>query len=267
MRSDEELDHGSGRVDPKDWKYPSPSEPGWHVVASPENSACKVTSAFRLNLPRGDHYNLSDDRLEMNGVVIEGSVSILHAKGRRRLGKFDSFYLPAAESLQIEAIDEAILYLGGGPYEGTGGFFVRAYESGLPEGEIHQTHGTPPYQRDVFMTLNQETPASRMINGITWGAPGMWTSWPPHQHTEDLEEVYCYFDIPTDSFALHLSSRLPGTIEAVHPVSSGDFVIIPEGYHPTVGAPGTRSSYFWIMVAHRHASRSYELAKSDFGDA
>jgi 5-deoxy-glucuronate isomerase len=93
----------------------------------------------------------------------------------------------------------------------------------------------------------------------------MWTSWPPHQHTEDLEEVYCYFDLPTPRFALHLSSRTPGIIEAVHPVSTGDFVIIPEGYHPTVGSPGGRSSYFWIMVAHRKESRSYELAKADFG--
>lgn len=115
------------------------------------------------------------------------------------------------------------------------------------------------------MTLNQETPASRMINGLTWGAPGMWTSWPPHQHSADLEEVYCYFDLAPPEFALHLSSRSPGVIEAVHPVSTGDFVIIPEGYHPTVGSPGARSSYFWIMVAHRRESRSYELAKADFG--
>lgn len=264
MRSDETTGPTNGRVDPKDWKYPSPSEPGWHAVVSPANSVCKVTSAFRLNLPKDERYTLSDDRLEINGVVIEGSVSISHDEDRRQLGKFDSFYLPAGESLEIEAIDEAILYLGGGPYEGTGGFFVRAYDSDMPKGEIRQTHGAPPYQRDVFMTLNQETPASRMINGITWGAPGMWTSWPPHQHSEDLEEVYCYFDIPDDSFALHLSSRFPGEIEAVHPVRSGDFVIIPEGYHPTVGAPGTRSSYFWIMVAHHHSSRSYQLAKTDF---
>jgi 5-deoxy-glucuronate isomerase len=113
--------------------------------------------------------------------------------------------------------------------------------------------------------LNQETPASRLINGFTWGAPGMWTSWPPHQHSAHLEEVYCYFDIPAPQFALHISSRNAGEVEAVHPVRTGSCVVIPEGYHPTVGTPGVRSSYFWVMGAHSQESRRYDLAKADFG--
>ncbi|MFW6327034.1 MAG: 5-deoxy-glucuronate isomerase, partial [Bacteroidota bacterium] len=88
-------------------------------------------------------------------------------------------------------------------------------------------------------------------------------SWPPHQHTKDLEEVYCYFDIPKPRFALHLASRKPGEVEAVHPVSTGDCVVVPEGYHPTVGAPGTKSCYFWIMAAYSQQSRRYDLAVND----
>jgi 5-deoxy-glucuronate isomerase len=75
-----------------------------------------------------------------------------------------------------------------------------------------------------------------------------------------MEEVYCYFDIPKPEFALHLCSRKSGIIEHVHPVSSGDMVAIPEGYHPTVGIPGSRSNYFRVMVAHSHSSRRYDLA-------
>ena len=37
-------------------------------------------------------------------------------------------------------------------------------------------------QREVFMTLNQEIQASRLIAGLTWGGNGAWTSWPPRGH-------------------------------------------------------------------------------------
>ena len=140
---------------------------------------------------------------------------------------------------------------------------MRKYDLTLPLGNIHQTHGKPPYQREVFMTLAQEDLGSRLICGITEGEPGKWTSWPPHQHSKDLEEIYCYFDIPKPKFALHLSSRKPGEIEEVYPVSSGDFVIVPEGYHPTVGMPGVKSCYFWIMAAFSEKSRRYDLAVND----
>jgi 5-deoxy-glucuronate isomerase len=174
-----------------------------------------------------------------------------------------SIYIPAGEKLIIIAKTNVFMFIGGGPYEGIGEFFIRRYNLNLPKNDIHQVHGEPPFQREVFMTVNQETPASRIIAGVTSGDPGGWTSWPPHQHSNDLEEVYCYFNIPKPKFALHLSSRKPGIIEEIYTVSTGDCVIIPEGYHPTVGIPGVSSCYFWVMVAHSHKQRSYELAVTD----
>lgn len=250
---------------PRNWKYPSSAEPGFHSVISPENSVLKVTWVYRLNLLAGSNYELVHRDLELNAAIISGEGVATYAGSRHQLKKLDSVYLPAGDSVQFHATTNVTCFVGGGPYEGEGEYFVRRFEPEMPLGEIHQIHGEPPFEREVFMTLNQEVPASRMINGFTWGATGMWTSWPPHQHSADLEEVYCYFDLPSPKFALHLSSRVRGSVEAVHPVSSGDCVIIPEGYHPTVGAPGARSSYFWIMVAHRRESRSYELSKTDFG--
>ncbi len=253
------------REHPSEWKYASPGTPGFHAVITPDNSSCRETWAFRLNLPRGERYRLHDTNLEMNAGVVSGALRISHAGESRRIGKLDSFYLPAGDAAELEAEDDAVLFIGGARFEGEGEFLIRRYDPELPIGEIRQIHGEPPFERHVFMTLNQETPASRLICGFTWGNPGAWTSWPPHQHTVDLEEVYCYYDIPAPKFALHLASREPGKIEAVHPVSTGDFIAVPAGYHPTVGMPGIRSSYFWIMAAHRKKSRSYDLAKADGG--
>lgn len=253
-------------LDPRNWHYPSTADPGIQLIVSPYNSACAATWAYRLNLNSGDSFDLSHRDLELNGAVIAGSISLEHGKeASHSLYKLDSFYLPAGDEVRIRAAEDTVIYIGGARYYGIGSYFIRRYEPDMPLGEVHQIHGQPPYEREVFMTVNQEVPASRLIDGFTWGSDGMWTSWPPHQHSADLEEVYCYFDLKRPHFALHLSSRVAGKVEAVHPVSSGDFVVVPEGYHPTVATPGSRSSYFWIMAAHSAESRRYDLAKSDFG--
>jgi 5-deoxy-glucuronate isomerase len=222
-----------------------------------------VTWILRLNLAAHQRHTICEEAIELNGLVFAGEATLVRGGERYALAKYDSFYLPAGDEVEVVASADLSMFLGGGPDEGVGSFFVRPLDLTLPIGDVHQIHGEPPYRREVFMTVNPETPASRMINGITWGDDGRWTSWPPHQHTADLEEVYCYLDIPAPKFALHLASRKPGEVEAVHPVSTGDCVIVPEGYHPTVGMPGVRSSYFWVMVAHKPAGRRYDLAVDD----
>ncbi len=249
---------------PSDWKYASPESEGMHKVITPENSPCKLTWVFRLNISKGKHYILQNTKLELNGVVIHGCIKVTHNKGHAELNKLDSFYLPGDEMLNIDAIQDSIIFIGGSLFEGKGSFYTRMFDLSLPLGHIHQIHGEPPYQREVFMTISQQDEGSRLICGITMGEEGKWTSWPPHQHTNDLEEVYCYFDIPRPKSAFHFSSRKSGEFEFIHPVSTGDFVVIPEGYHPTCGMPGIKSCYFWVMASLSPKSRRYDLAISDF---
>jgi 5-deoxy-glucuronate isomerase len=249
--------------EPKDWNYQSPETNGFHTVVSPTNSICMQTHIFRLNLDKNQSYSLKNDSLELNGTVIEGNVQITFENKTFTLNKCDSFYLPANKELTIKAITSTIIFIGGAIYEGLGDFYVRKFDLECADKNIRQTHGASPFRRDVFMTVSQFDNASRLICGITSGDAGAWTSWPPHQHTKDLEEVYCYFDIPKPKFALHLSSRFNGVVEFVHPVSTGSCVVVPEGYHPTVAMPGVKSCYFWVMVAHTPESRRYDLAVND----
>lgn len=248
---------------PSNWKYTSPEEEGLHKIVTPENSACKITWIYRLNLKKGNDYDLSNEKLELNGTVIKGSLILKHSSDEMLLGRLDSFYLPAKEDITIIALEDCSVFIGGSLYEGKGKFFTRKYDLSIPLGDIHQIHGRPPYKREVFMTIAQQDEGSRLICGITLGEPGAWTSWPPHQHTKDLEEVYCYIDIPKPLSAFHFSSRKDGEFEFVHPVSTGDCVIVPEGYHPTCGMPGVRSCYFWVMAAFHPLNRRYDLAIYD----
>lgn len=249
--------------EPSQWKYISPEVEGFHEVIAPQNSPCKASWFFRLNLAKGKKHQLLNRNLELNAALVKGAAKIHFNNQSDILNKLDSFYLPANQAVVLEALENVVIYIGGGLYEGKGSFFTRKFDSALPLGNIRQVHGQDPYRRDVFMTLAQQDEASRLICGITMGDEGKWTSWPPHQHTKDLEEIYIYFDIPSPKTAFHFASRKPGKVEYVHPVSDGHAVVIPEGYHPTCGMPGVKSCYFWIMAAHSPASRRYDLAIND----
>lgn len=247
------------------WRFASSEEGGLHLVISPENADCESIWIYRLNLKKGEHYTLETGEKEMNGVCVKGSALIAAECFKEQCNWKDSFYLTGEMALKMEALEDCAFYLGAAVEEGYGKPFFRKYDDTLPLGEIHQIHGEGVGKREVFMTLNPEVEASRLICGITTGGNGAWTSWPPHEHEKDLEEVYCYFDMDSPHFGLHLSYINSGDTEGIvaHPVSSGVMVLAPRGYHPTVAAPGTRNTYFWVLAAHSHESRRYDLAVAD----
>lgn len=248
------------------WRVQSPDEPGFHPVITPDQSSCKETQIFRLNLPKNQTYTLTSGELELHPVLISGKAKLSgHPVLSMPLRRFDAFYIPGGDRVSITAVEDCVFYIAGARYEGIGAPLFRAFEPEAPLGDIHQIHGSGVGKREVFMTLSDKDEASRLICGLTWGGAGTWTSWPPHQHENDLEEVYCYFDMPLPHFGLHVSYLKSGKVEDIvtHTVHSGTMVQCPCGYHPTVAAPGTKNSYFWVLGALRHASRSYQLAKLD----
>ncbi len=248
------------------WKFQSPEENGFHKVIESSVADCRVINVSRLNLSQGEKFELRDSELELNAVVIAGSCEIRQSDfGCLTFKKFDSFYIPHGATVEITAIDSCIFYIAGAPCDGIGEPSYRIYDPDLPIGDIHQVHGAGLGRREVSFTLDPGTKASRLICGITFGATGAWTSWPPHQHEKDLEEAYCYFDMPSPKCGFHVSYLESGKLEdaVVHPVHSGSMVIAPRGYHPTCASPSCHNSYFWALAAFTHESRRYDLAILD----
>lgn len=173
--------------------------------------------------------------------------------------------MPGCQSVQIHAEERSIFYIAGAVDEQIGKTLFRKFDISVPLGGIHQIHGSGTAEREVMFTLAPTDDASRLICGLTWGRTGGWTSWPPHQHEKDLEEVYCYFDIPSPKFGFHISYLESGKIEegVVHKVQSGTMVQAPRGYHPTVGTPTIKNAYFWALAAFSHDQRRYDLAVED----
>ncbi len=248
------------------WHTVSPEEPGLHEVIAPGRTSNKAAHILRLNLRPCESFGLDSGDLEMNPVLIAGGCRIEGCGLKDELKKFDSFYVPGHSEITLTAGgDGAVFYIGAAECEGMGRPFLRHFDPDMPIGEIHQIHGEGSGRREVFFTLDEGVPASRLICGLTWGADGMWTSWPPHQHEIQLEEVYCYFDMPSPRAGFHVSYGTDGTFRdpRISVVSSGHMVLAPEGYHPTVASPGTRNAYLWVLAAHSHETRGYHYAKTD----
>lgn len=248
------------------WSVQSSEEPGFHAVITPDRCECHEAQIFRLNLLSDSSYTLETKELEMDIVLISGAAKLSdHSRLGQKMKKFDSFYLPGNDSICITALEDCIFYIAAAKYEGVGQPLFRAFDLSQPIGDIHQIHGSGVGRREVMFTLAPQDPASKLICGLTWGGEGAWTSWPPHQHEKDLEEVYCYFDMPLPHFGFHVSYLKSGEVEDIvtHTVHSGTMVQAPAGYHPTVACPGTRNAYLWVLAAFSQPSRRYDLAVLD----
>lgn len=245
------------------WHKKSTDEIGMQDVIVPNRDETEVLGVSRLNLAPKQEYTLVYENEEMNALVISGSAKI-EMEGRvYDIEKLDSFYAPSEVKVKITANELTSLYIGKAPCEKVGKAFVRKIDFSLPVGDIHQIHGEGSGQREVMFTLAPQDKASRLICGITWSADGAWTSWPPHQHEKDLEEVYCYFDI--EKYGLHFSYTTDSSFDdaVCHIVKDGSMVEAPVGYHPTAAVPGSKNIYFWILGARSQKSRRYDLAISD----
>lgn len=78
---------------------------------------------------------------------------------------------------------------------------------------------------------------------------GNWSSYPPHKHDTEgpgeaiLEEIY-YFE--TEGLAYQ---QVYGTTKVLAQVSTGDVVLVPDGYHgPSIAAPGYDLYYLNVLA-------------------
>ena len=116
---------------------------------------------------------------------------------------------------------------------------------------LHFETGGVSAKRELNVLVGKNIQAGRVMAGVTFSHPGNWTSWPPHEHAAMLEEAYLYIDMPAPSFGIQLvytNSREP---EVATIVRENDIVLMPQGYHPNVAAPGGSINFVWMMAANR----------------
>ena len=137
-----------------------------------------------------------------------------------------------------------------------------------PEDVPTAVRGGDNVSRQINDLLPSDSPVHRLVLVEVYTPSGNWSSYPPHKHDAhieddkgnlleaDLEEVYFYKIDKPDGYAyqrVYTDENSP-LHKAGHPIDAlvraenDCAVLVPEGYHPVVSAPGYMTYYLNVLA-------------------
>jgi 5-deoxy-glucuronate isomerase len=168
------------------------------------------------------------------------------------LGRYDAIYVPRDASIAVApGADGCDLAEISAPVAKRHPVQVVRFADVQKDPGLHFAAGGPSSKRDLNVLIGKNVQAGRIMAGVTFSEQGNWTSWPPHEHAAMLEEAYLYIDMPAPAFGIQLVYTNAREPEVATIVREGDVVMMPQGYHPNVAAPGGSINFLWMMAAHR----------------
>jgi 5-deoxy-glucuronate isomerase len=198
--------------------------------------------------------------METGLICLKGSATIAIANARYEMQPYDALYVPRETPFEVApGIGGCDLAEIAAPVEQPYPVqFVRFADVQQNVG-LHFAAGSDASRRELNILLGKNVQAGRLMAGVTFSQPGNWTSWPPHEHAVLAEEAYLYIDMPHPAFGVQLVYADDKNPELATIVREGDVVLMPQGYHPNVAAPGHPINFLWMMAATR------ELEDRQFG--
>ena len=192
---------------------------------------------------------------ETGFLALAGEAMIELAAAQYRLTPYDALYVPRDTALRIlpGAAGSDLAEISA-PVSGSYPVQFVPFADVRRDPNLHFAAGASSCERDLNIVIGKNVKAGRILAGVTFSKPGNWTSWPPHEHAAMLEEAYLYIAMPEPSWGLQLVYTDAAEPELVTVVREGDVVVMPEGYHPNVAAPGGCINFLWMMAAHEEGS-------------
>jgi 5-deoxy-glucuronate isomerase len=228
------------------------SKLGRFISVTPTNSALEHLNYGRIRLDQ----TVPSVAFETGGretalLCMKGSCDVRIDGERYELGTYDAMYVPRGSSVEVTTTNELDIVECSAEVTGDYPLQIVRYDDVKRDPALKFTAGSTTTTRDLNIIIGKNVQAGRLLAGFTRSAPGNWTSWPPHEHTKLLEELYVYFDMPDPAFGIQLVYTKPERPEFATVVRDGDAVLMPAGYHPNVAAPGHSINFIWMMAAHR----------------
>ena len=257
-------------------------DPDLILSITPELAGWDFISFQARTLAAGQSWSFKTDECELAFVNLTGRYSVESSRGswsgiggRRTVfeGAAHALYLPRHTDFTVSAQE--------------GGEFAVTW---VPTDEDHEPWLIRP--QDVPVSVRGGDNASRQINDLLPpGSPvhrlvlvevytpsGNWSSYPGHKHDvhiedargnlveADLEEVYFYKIDRPEGYAyqrVYTDERSPlhqagYPIDALVRAQDNCAVLVPEGYHPVVSAPGYTTYYLNVL-----AGSAQSLANQD----
>ena len=246
------------------------SHKGRTKAIEPGKTASRYLHYGRIILDAGHSpQHVTTGEMETALICLRGTATVRAEDSTHVLGRYDAIYIPRDVTIDItpgpdgcDLAEIAAPVAKRHPVQ-----FVR-FDDVRKDPGLHFLAGSAASKRDLNVLIGKNVQAGRIMAGVTFSDPGNWTSWPPHEHAAMLEEAYLYIDMPAPSFGVQLVYTNPREPELATIVREGDVVLMPQGYHPNVAAPGGSINFLWMMAANREdADRQYGVVnvQPDFG--
>lgn len=236
---------------------------GRRISITPQNSPMKHLVYGRIildaEMPR---VAFSTGALESGLICLSGECTIRAEGQTHRIGRYDSIYIPRDTDVEVTTDSAVDLVECAAEVEGKYPLQVVRYADIERDSSLKFKTGGPSTTRTINIAIGKNVEAGRILAGFTTSEPGHWTSWPPHEHADILEELYVYYDMPSPAFGVQFVYTNPDEPEFVGVVRDGDAVVMPRGFHPNVSVPGHSISFVWMMAAHREVEdRQFGVVK------
>lgn len=246
----------SARLDPSSLIFSdTASKLGRAVAVSPKNSVLGHLHYARIRLSsEKPSIRFETEGRETGFICLQGKCQLIVNGEKIALDTHDGIYIPRDCSVEVSTDTSVDLIECSAEVEGKYPLQIVRYADVVKDPSLRFKAGSETTSRDLNIVLGKNIQAGRIVAGFTRSAPGNWTSWPPHEHTNLLEELYVYFDMPPPGFGIQLVYTEPNSPEFVRIVRDGDAVLMPAGYHPNVAAPGHSINFVWMMAAREEVS-------------
>jgi 5-deoxy-glucuronate isomerase len=258
-----------------------PRDPDLILSITPEQAGWDYISFQARRLAAGRQWSFSTGENELAVVVLSGCFTVTSSKGAwAGLDRQDVFSGPAYVVYLPRRTDFTVMAERAGEFVVTWVPTDQDHQPWLiqPQDMPSSIRGGDNVSRQIVDTLPPGSPVQRLVLVEVYTPSGNWSSYPPHKHDvhledeaghlieADLEEVYFYKIDKPEGYAyqrvytgenspLH---RAGYPIDALVRAGTNDAVLVPEGYHPVVSAPGYTTYYLNVL-----AGSAQSLANQD----
>jgi 5-deoxy-glucuronate isomerase len=259
-----------------------PGDPDLILSVTPESAGWDYISFQARQLAAGRSWSFGSGDNELAIINLTGRYSVRSNRGEwHHMGGRPDVFMAAAHALYLPPhTDFTITAEEAGEFAVTWVPADEEHEPWLirPEDVAIGVRGGENVSRQINDLLPPGSPVHRLVLVEVYTPSGNWSSYPPHKHDvhivdeqgdlveADLEEVYFYkFDRPggyayqrvyTDSRSPMHQAGCP--IDCLVRAEENCAVLVPEGYHPVVSAPGFTTYYLNVL-----AGSAQSLANQD----
>jgi 5-deoxy-glucuronate isomerase len=249
-----------------------PDDPDLILSITPEQAGWEYISFQARRLAAGQSWSFATGENELAIVNLNGRYSVSSNRGRwSGIGTRKDVFEGAAHALYLPRRSEFTITA-----EQSGEYGVawvptdRDNEPWLikPEDVAIAVRGGDNVSRQINDLLPSGSPVHRLVLVEVYTPSGNWSSYPPHKHDAhleddegnlleaDLEEVYFYKIDKPDGYAyqrVYTDGTSPlhkagSPIDALVRAENNCAVLVPEGYHPVVSAPGYTTYYLNVLA-------------------